>query len=90
MLRKLTAKQFAGWEHFAQLEPFGEFRADYRAALIAQTIANVHRGTRESYSIEDFKLQFDDQTGKNKQTPEFQLVIARAIAAGYSATDKTL
>lgn len=91
ILRELTAKQFAGWEHYFQLEPFGETRADYRAALIAKTVADVNRGSRAPYDIEDFRLNFEEQSsGRRTQTPEEQLAIARMIAASYSASDKSM
>jgi hypothetical protein len=38
MLRSLTAKQFAEWQAYARLEPFGETRADWRAASISKAI----------------------------------------------------
>jgi hypothetical protein len=89
MLRKLTAKQFAGWEHFFQLEPFGFTRDDWHAASIATTIANVNRGKNAAYKMEDFLLKFSEEPSR-KQTPEVQLAIARAIAASYSVGDKEL
>ena len=47
MLRRLTAKQFRMWEIYSELEPFGELRADYRAASIVQMIYNVNRGEKQ-------------------------------------------
>jgi hypothetical protein len=80
MLRELTAKQFIAWEHYAQLEPFGEVRADWRAASIATTIANVYRGKSAPFKMEDFLLRFPDE----------QLAIARAIATAYSVSDRDM
>ncbi len=52
-----SAKEFIGWEIYASLEPFNELRADYRAALIAQTIANVNRSSEmPAYKLEEFLL----------------------------------
>ncbi len=41
------------------LEPFGEWRADRRAALVASVIANVYRSKhREPFTLEDFTLRY--------------------------------
>lgn len=89
MLRRLTAKQFLEWEHYARLEPFGELRADYRAALIASVIANVNRGSKQKpYTLEDFLLKFAEEPVR-KQTVEDQLAVAKMIAMMYSTTDKS-
>ncbi len=61
LLRSLTAKQFVGWECYARLEPFDEIRADYRAARIAQVIANVNRGKdTNAYTDESFLLRYKE------------------------------
>lgn len=89
MLRQLTAKQFIAWEHYAQLEPFGDIRADWQAASIATTIANVYRGKNTPYKLEDFVIRFSEEPSR-KQTPEEQLAIAYVIAKTYSVTDKSI
>lgn len=38
---RMTARELVEWELLEKIEPFGEKRADYRAALIAQQIVNV-------------------------------------------------
>jgi len=90
MLRSLTAKQFAEWEHYARLEPFGEVRDDYRAASIAVMIANVNRGPKQpSYKLEDFLLKFGDDVQQNRpQTWQEKLAIARAIVVAFSVPTK--
>jgi hypothetical protein len=45
---------------YYQLEPWGEDQADRRAAVIASTMANIHRGkNKRPYRIEDFMPKFD-------------------------------
>lgn len=94
MLRSLTAKQFAGWRQYAAIEPFEfdtETRADYRAALIAQVIANVNRGEKQkAFTLKDFLLSFEE---KEPPTPEQRrashLLFIKSIAQAYAAGKDT-
>jgi hypothetical protein len=43
LLSKLSSDEISEWMAFYQLEPFGDFRADYRSALVTSTFANAHR-----------------------------------------------
>jgi hypothetical protein len=94
-VRELTAKQFIGWEHFAEIEPFTldiELRADIRAAQIAQVIANVNRGKgQKAYTIKDFLVQFDGeaQQPERKKTWQEMQQIAYMIASAYNAPGVT-
>lgn len=91
MLRSLTAKQFQAWEHYAQLEPFDETRADYRAASIVQVIANVNRGKNQAaYTLQDGLLRFGEPRSSRRQTWQEQKQIAYAICMAYSVPAKEL
>lgn len=58
---------------YERLEPFGEWRADLRAALIAMVVANAWRGKDQpAFSIDDFMLKFDGEP-QREQTVEDQL-----------------
>ncbi len=46
---------------YASLEPFGEERADLRAALVAQITANALRSRKEPYKLNDFMLRFGEE-----------------------------
>ena len=87
MLRSLTAKQFAEWEHYARLEPFNELRQDYRVASIVQMVANVNRGKNQAaYSLQDFMLKFNEEPeAPKRQTWQQQLSIATAIATAFNS-----
>jgi hypothetical protein len=53
---------------FERIEPFGEYREDLRAALIASTIANCNRSSKSKpFSLSDFMLDFSE---KKKRTVE--------------------
>lgn len=89
LLRRRTAKQFRGWEHFIEIEPFSfnvELRADYRTAAVVQTLANIHRAKgQKAYTLEDFLLKFDAEPQPRRQTWQQQLAIATAIAMAFNA-----
>lgn len=51
----MSAAEFDEWRAFYRLEPFGEWRADHRAGLIAATMFNMNRGKdTEARSVLDF------------------------------------
>lgn len=77
------------WEHYARLEPFQEFRADYRAASIVSMLYNVNR-TKDSkqYTIEDFVLKFGEREEQPKTSRENHITAIKAIALAYSVKAK--
>ena len=84
----MTAKQFAGWEHYAALEPFGEVRGDWRAASIREMIYNMAVDPKHKKPLKDFLLKFEaieapkaSETPPAKQSIEEQIRIIRIIAA---------
>ena len=54
----MSNEEFLDWMAFYQLQPFGPWRADTQAALIASTIANVNAKKGKSFSIDEFRLKF--------------------------------
>ena len=84
MLCRRTAKWFRGWEMYYELEPFGELRADYRAASIVQMLYNINRGKdQKALSIQDFLL-FAEKEKKPEQTPEQKFKILQLWAAAMA------
>lgn len=58
-------------EYYA-LEPFGAERDNLHAALIASTIANVHRGkNQKAFKAEDFMLSSKRPKSKDESTKAF-------------------
>lgn len=47
MLSSMSWPQFTAWMSYANVQPFGDRRADLRAGIIASTIANAHRDPRK-------------------------------------------
>lgn len=63
----MSSREFARWKAFDRLEPIGEQRADIRAALIAQTVANALGAGKKPFKLSDFLLQFeaDDEESRS-------------------------
>jgi len=55
LLARMGSDELTEWMAFYQLEPFGDFRADLRSAIVASTLANAH-GSKEGkpFTPEDF------------------------------------
>lgn len=89
VLNHMPADEFLEWVQFAQLEPFGEGRADWRAAMQAAVAANIARDPKKqrALTVKDFMPKIEEPrkvTGK-KQTVEEQLFIARVATAKFKA-----
>lgn len=76
----MSSHEFAEWMAFARLQPFGEWRDDWRMATLAATIVNVMTRSKESdktYSAEDFMPDFEkalDQFEEAESIPEHERV----------------
>jgi len=56
---KIDAREFAEWQAYYTIEPFGEERADYRNAILCTLIANALRGKHgRRAKPKDFMLDF--------------------------------
>lgn len=43
----MSSREFSEWMAFAELEPFGEERADLRSAIVAAVFANANRDRKK-------------------------------------------
>jgi hypothetical protein len=62
LLSRISSRELAEWQAFSLLEPFGERRADLRAAIIASTIANANRDKDkkpEPFTPHDFMPNYE-------------------------------
>lgn len=79
------------WEAYEALEPFGELRADYRAASIACVIANINRAKNQKpFTLQDFLLKFGSEEAPKKQTWQEQKAIAMMWVQAYNAVGKDI
>lgn len=70
LARRMPYRILREWQDYAILEPFGEIRADLRAAIISATIANVFRGKKQrAYRPADFMPKFGKVEVEERQQP---------------------
>jgi hypothetical protein len=70
---------------YYRLEPLGEERQDWHAALIASVLANVWRDTKKQprpFPVEDFLLEFGPP--KQRQTGEQMEAMMMAWVKGHN------
>ena len=72
LLNTHTSRQLAEWEAMYRLDPFGEERADMRAALVCKVIAERTPGNKKRFKIRDFLLRFAPRRAQS--TEEMKLV----------------
>jgi hypothetical protein len=90
MLRSISSEQFLEWMQYDTIEPFGEWRDDWRSAEIVTMIANVNRDSkkkREPYRTTDFLVKFGEQEVEKKkaQTWQDQKMIAAMFVGAFNA-----
>ena len=77
---RMSSHELQEWIAYSLIEPFGEWRADLRAGIVASTIANVNRGKgRRAYKATDF-MPFE-RPQRKAQTPEEMKAVAHRVAA---------
>lgn len=71
MLEEMSWSQLVMWHAYYASDPFGEQRADARAALIASILANVNRDPKKHprpYELKDFML-YGSVDGTTRRAP---------------------
>lgn len=69
MMEAMTWEQFRGWMDYASIEPFGEERADLRAAIGHSLTANVNRDAKRHprpFTPEDFMPFAGRRSGRRR------------------------
>ena len=84
--REISSAEFAEWIAYDRIDPFGEERADLRAAIIAATVANAFRGKNgKTFMPVDF-MPLVAREGSREQTPtemKNQLKTAFGVRHGH-------
>lgn len=89
LLRRITGAQFREWQAYYELEPFGEVRADLRAASITQMLYNVNRGKNQrALPLKDFLLKFEADEHEPKQTWQTQWAVVKALAKAHTTDEQ--
>jgi Protein of unknown function (DUF4035) len=85
----MDREEYLNWQAYFALDPFGEERADYRAGIIAATIANVHRAKgQKAFTPPDFMPRFGGERtrGARPQTPAQMLAVFRMFTRAAGGT----
>jgi len=93
MLKSISFRQFLEWQAYYTLEPFGELRADLRAASIVQIVHNAAVKKEHQKALADFLLKdpdFNAQPAVKGQTLEQKEAIIWAIVNAYGATKREI
>lgn len=80
--------EFLEWIAYSRIEPFGDERGDWQAALIATITAEVHRDKkkrRKPYQPKDFLLEFQEP---KRQTWQNQLQFVELLNQVFGGEDK--
>jgi len=82
----MGAGELSEWMAYDAIEPIGPERGDLQAAVVAATIANIHRKKgKKPFKLSDFTLKFD---GPTEQTPEQMLRLVEVINEALGGKDK--
>jgi hypothetical protein len=89
LLARISARELSEWMAYFMLEPFGEERADVRAAIVAATVANTARDPkrhRRPFQASDFMPKFERKE-RERQTWEEQLRIVEMFNVAFGGED---
>lgn len=91
MLEGIPSTLLTEWKAFYQLEPFGEWREDLRAAKICAIIANVNRDEKRKpkpFSPADFMPDFTQQYQPDKPPVSLEELRVKMYAVAAAFPDK--
>ena len=82
--QRISSRELTEWQLFYNVEPFGEERADLRAALICHIIYSMNRGKDSpDIPLEDFMPKFEK---KEEVEAEEGSTALEALAEALGAT----
>jgi hypothetical protein len=86
----MSSRELSEWAAYYGMEPFGERKADYRAGMVAATIANVNRAQNSKpFKPDDFfpEPRFDEADDDEESWVK-QQAMAAMITAAYGGEDR--
>ncbi len=71
MANAMPGLTLRAWQAYAEVEPFGEERADLRIAQLTALMANAHRDPKRTtaFKAKDFMFDFAGARARRKRTP---------------------
>jgi hypothetical protein len=81
----MSSDEFTDWMAYYQISPFGDYRQDIQAALVASTIANANAPKGKVYKITDFMVNFKDASeSRHMSGPEIMSFLQNLQRKGSS------
>jgi len=82
MLSVMPQRVYREWIAYAEIDPWDEERADWRAAMVAFTMANMWRGKKgRKPKLKDFMPQFKKRQAPRLKTPQQALGAMKNLAS---------
>lgn len=84
-LAHISSRELAEWQAFYALEPFGDWRADLRSAIVASVIANANRDAKKRhkpFAFKDFMPDFTPKEPKSWKDILEVVKVANAVLGG--------
>jgi hypothetical protein len=78
----MDGAEFAEWQAYYNIEPFGELREDWRSAQVPYMLATMFGKKGKKVNFQDFMLQTEAQ--KPKQTYEQMESTLKSIALEFN------
>jgi len=76
--QRIDSAEFAEWIAYHRIDPFGEFRDDYRFAMLCDVICKM-QGTKNKTKAEDFLLDFEPKEKKSQSVDEMKNALRRTL-----------
>jgi hypothetical protein len=86
--QSMSSREFAEWMAFSRLQPFGEWRKDYRIATLAAVLVNALTRTKDSDPVhrpEEFIPDFERALDEQAAIPEEVRLVdkVRSVFSGF-------
>ena len=86
----MSSHEFTQWVAYYGLDPFGQERADMRAAVVAKTVADMATGS--SNPLDTFLIEYGEDKPKKVKAPQSvtsmqQNLLCAFKAAGFGVVD---
>ena len=70
LLVSISSDELAEWAAYYHLDPFGSYRGDLQAGIIASTMANIHATKGHTFKPSDFMPTFNEREAEHRMTPK--------------------
>lgn len=87
-LQNMSAREFAEWQAYSSLEPFGEERANQRHATLAWIMATANGAEVEHDAFMPPEIEPEDEEAEEPEEDwQAQVRVAEMITAAYGGKD---